>query len=254
MMTGWAGLAALLLLLLSLCVASVSLGAGSFSFAALAGGPDAERAWRLLLVSRVPRTLALLLAGMALAVAGLIMQMLVRNRYVEPTTAGTVESATLGILAVTLLAPDTQDEARRLVALMDGLQARLTAAQAAIDRQRAAQQRPTGSDTGSHRGPLPSTPTPTGTPSSNSAPGQRPPTGGGPTAPDSAGPTATPTGTPSSDPSSVQVSVPIGSSDTTLTLPTLVSGLPPIGITIGNSGPATGPTTGGTPNTDPNPN
>ena len=154
----------------------------------------------------------------------------------------------------TLLAPDTQDEARRLVALMDGLQARLTAAQAAIDRQRAAQQRPTGSDTGSHRGPLPSTPTPTGTPSSHAAPGQHPPTGGGPTAPDSAGPTATPTGTPSSDPSSVQVSVPIGSSDTTLTLPTLVSGLPPIGITIGNSGPATGPTTGGTPNTDPNPN
>jgi len=44
---------------------------------------------------------------MALAVAGLIMQMLVRNRYVEPTTAGTVESATLGILVVTLLAPDT---------------------------------------------------------------------------------------------------------------------------------------------------
>ena len=55
----------------------------------------------------MPRTLALLLAGMALAVAGLIMQMLVRNRYVEPTTAGTVESATLGILVITLLAPDT---------------------------------------------------------------------------------------------------------------------------------------------------
>ena len=55
----------------------------------------------------MPRTLALLLAGMSLAVAGLIMQMLVRNRYVEPSTAGTVESATLGILVVTLVAPDT---------------------------------------------------------------------------------------------------------------------------------------------------
>ena len=80
MITGWAGLAALLLLLLLLCVASVSLGAGTFSFSALAGGPDAERAWRLLLVSRVPRTLALLLAGMALAVAGLLMQILVGDR------------------------------------------------------------------------------------------------------------------------------------------------------------------------------
>ncbi|WP_162978412.1 iron chelate uptake ABC transporter family permease subunit, partial [Pseudomonas aeruginosa] len=83
----------------------VSLGAGQLSLSALWGaGEDAERAWRLLMVSRIPRTLALLLAGMSLAVAGLIMQMLVRNRYVEPTTAGTVESATLGILVVTLLA------------------------------------------------------------------------------------------------------------------------------------------------------
>ena len=105
---GWAGLAVLLGLLLVLCAASVSLGAGQLSFDALRGGPEAERAWRLLLVSRVPRTLALLLAGMSLAVAGLIMQMLVRNRYVEPSTAGTVESATLGILVVTLVAPDAR--------------------------------------------------------------------------------------------------------------------------------------------------
>src|SRR5690606_12519879 len=48
---------------------------------------------------------ALVLAGTSLAVAGLIMQMLVRNRFVEPSTAGTVVSATMGILAVTLLAP-----------------------------------------------------------------------------------------------------------------------------------------------------
>ncbi len=105
---GWSGLAVAVGLLLALCAASVSLGAGQLSLAALWGtGDEAERAWRLLMVSRIPRTLALLLAGMSLAVAGLIMQMLVRNRYVEPTTAGTVESATLGILVVTLLAPDT---------------------------------------------------------------------------------------------------------------------------------------------------
>ncbi len=102
------GLAALVVLLLAMCAASVSLGAGTLSWSDLAGGGgQGERAWRLLMVSRVPRTLALLLAGMSLAVAGLIMQMLVRNRYVEPSTAGTIEAATLGILMVTLLAPDT---------------------------------------------------------------------------------------------------------------------------------------------------
>jgi iron complex transport system permease protein len=106
--SGWGGLTAVVVVLLLLCVASISLGAGQMPWAALwNGGEDGERAWRLLLVSRIPRTLALLLAGTALAVAGLIMQMLVRNRFVEPTTAGTVESATLGILVVTLLAPDT---------------------------------------------------------------------------------------------------------------------------------------------------
>jgi iron complex transport system permease protein len=40
-----------------------------------------------------------------MATAGLIMQMLARNRFVEPSTAGTVESASLGLLAVTLFAP-----------------------------------------------------------------------------------------------------------------------------------------------------
>lgn len=115
--SGWGGLTAVVVVLLLLCVASISLGAGQMHWTALwNGGEEGERAWRLLLVSRVPRTLALLLAGTALAVAGLIMQMLVRNRFVEPTTAGTVESATLGILVVTLLAPDTSVIGKMLTA------------------------------------------------------------------------------------------------------------------------------------------
>ncbi|MBS2535566.1 hypothetical protein KGQ20_22655, partial [Catenulispora sp. NF23] len=68
----------------------------------------------------------------------------------------------------TLLAPDTQDQARRLVALMDGFSSRLAVAQATIDRQQATQQRPSGADTASHHGgALPSTPLPTGTPSAH---------------------------------------------------------------------------------------
>lgn len=53
---------------------------------------------RVFLVSRVPRMAAILLAGMAMSVAGLIMQHLTRNRFVSPSTAGTVESAMLGVL------------------------------------------------------------------------------------------------------------------------------------------------------------
>lgn len=57
-----------------------------------------DDAMRVLLVSRVPRLLATILAGSALAVAGLIMQGLTRNRFVAPSTAGTIEAAGLGSL------------------------------------------------------------------------------------------------------------------------------------------------------------
>jgi iron complex transport system permease protein len=72
----------------------------------LAGGAERDAVW-LLLVSRLPRTLAIVLAGAALAVIGLIVQMLARNRFVEPSTIGTVESASLGMLLITILAPAT---------------------------------------------------------------------------------------------------------------------------------------------------
>jgi iron complex transport system permease protein len=58
-----------------------------------------------MLISRLPRTFAALLTGAAMAVAGIIMQLLVRNRFVEPGTTGTTEAAMLGLLAVSLVDP-----------------------------------------------------------------------------------------------------------------------------------------------------
>ncbi|SJN18803.1 Iron compound ABC transporter, permease protein [Luteococcus japonicus LSP_Lj1] len=65
----------------------------------------AELDTNVLLHSRVPRTLALVLAGSALAVSGQIMQLLTRNVFVEPSTAGTMEFATAGLLVSTLFFP-----------------------------------------------------------------------------------------------------------------------------------------------------
>lgn len=56
------------------------------------------------LESRVPRLLAILLAGMGMSVAGLVMMHITRNRFVSPSTAGTTESASLGVLVATLFA------------------------------------------------------------------------------------------------------------------------------------------------------
>src|SRR5690554_5820509 len=89
----------------ALAVTSLFIGVSDVSLAALLASASGERPMQVLLVSRIPRTLALILAGMAMSVAGLLMQMLARNRFVEPSTAGTVESASLGILVVTILAP-----------------------------------------------------------------------------------------------------------------------------------------------------
>ena len=90
---------------MALAVVSLFVGVSDVSLATLTSGALDGRATEVLLVSRIPRTLALVLAGASMAIAGLVMQMVVRNRFVEPSTTGTMESAGLGFLVVTLLAP-----------------------------------------------------------------------------------------------------------------------------------------------------
>lgn len=53
---------------------------------------------QIFLVSRLPRLLAIILAGAGMSIAGLIMQSLSRNKFVSPTTAGTLDAAKLGIM------------------------------------------------------------------------------------------------------------------------------------------------------------
>ena len=76
-----------------------------------------EDGWEMVRATRVPRTIALVLAGAAMAMSGLIMQMLTQNRFVEPTTTGTTEWAGLGLLASFLLFPDGSVMTRMLLAV-----------------------------------------------------------------------------------------------------------------------------------------
>lgn len=103
--------------ILLLAVISVLTGVGSLA----SGLGDDGRSWLLIVESRVPRTLALMLAGTGLAVAGTIMQMLARNRFVEPSTAGTAESAALGMLLTMIFAPTLPVAAKMSVAALTGL-------------------------------------------------------------------------------------------------------------------------------------
>lgn len=58
-------------------------------------------------ITRVPRTIALVLSGAAMAMCGLVMQLMTQNRFVEPTTTGTTEWAGLGLLLTMIIAPDS---------------------------------------------------------------------------------------------------------------------------------------------------
>lgn len=115
------GLAAAVIVVAVLAVISLFIGVSDVSLHTLFGKASTDRATEVLLISRIPRTLAIILAGMSMAVAGMIMQMLTRNRFVEPSTAGTVESASLGILLVILFAPETPVFGKMLMASVSAL-------------------------------------------------------------------------------------------------------------------------------------
>ena len=89
------------LILLVLSVISLFVGVINISVNDLLNLTDAQK--QTILVSRIPRLITILIAGASLSISGLIMQKLSQNPFVSPTTAGTMESARLGILIAILL-------------------------------------------------------------------------------------------------------------------------------------------------------
>lgn len=58
---------------------------------------------QIMLISRVPRLVSVIITGISMSIAGLIMQCLTKNKFVAPTTAGTMDGARLGILVSMML-------------------------------------------------------------------------------------------------------------------------------------------------------
>ncbi len=71
---------------------------------------------KILVVSRLPRLLAILCTGVGMSVAGLIMQQLCMNKFVSPTTGATISSAQFGILLALLFMPNSTLWGRALFA------------------------------------------------------------------------------------------------------------------------------------------
>ncbi|QGH34178.1 iron chelate uptake ABC transporter family permease subunit [Gracilibacillus salitolerans] len=70
----------------------------------------------ILLISRFPRLMSIIIAGMSMSICGLIMQQLSRNKFVSPTTAGTMDSARFGILVALMIFPSAGPIEKMVVA------------------------------------------------------------------------------------------------------------------------------------------
>ncbi|WEJ33072.1 iron chelate uptake ABC transporter family permease subunit [Devosia sp. SD17-2] len=110
-----------MIITIALAIVSLFVGVSDVSLASLLSGGWEGRPGEVLLISRIPRTVALVLAGASMAISGLVMQMIVRNRFVEPGTTGTSESAALGFLVVTIFAPGWPLMAKMAVAALFAL-------------------------------------------------------------------------------------------------------------------------------------
>ncbi|AHW64879.1 Putative ABC-type enterochelin transporter, permease subunit [Corynebacterium glyciniphilum AJ 3170] len=81
----------------------------------------AEDGWNMFGITRIPRTIALALAGAAMAMCGLVMQLLTQNKFVEPTTTGTTEWAGLGLILTMVMIPGASMMTRMVGAIIFAL-------------------------------------------------------------------------------------------------------------------------------------
>lgn len=90
-------------ILIALSIVSLFVGVADIVFADLLNW-EIEKI-ELISISRFPRTAALILAGVGMSVSGVIMQQITQNKFVSPTTAGTLEAAKMGLLLFIILTP-----------------------------------------------------------------------------------------------------------------------------------------------------
>lgn len=102
----------LLLFFFLLCVLSLLLGSKQFSIFHLS-----DEAWLIITASRIPRLAAVILTGVGLAISGVILQHIVRNKFVEPATSGGLDAAKLGILVSLTVLPTVDIISKMLFAM-----------------------------------------------------------------------------------------------------------------------------------------
>ncbi|MGL5692429.1 MAG: ABC transporter permease, partial [Peptostreptococcaceae bacterium] len=75
----------------------------------------------IFMISRIPRLISILVAGMGMSIAGLIMQQISKNKFVSPTTGATIDGAQLGIVISMLLIPKSSMLSKTIIAFIFSL-------------------------------------------------------------------------------------------------------------------------------------
>ena len=91
----------LIMLFTLLLILSISIGVSHINFIDVLKLD--QDTWFLLLTSRLPRTIAIILTAVGLSISGLILQTISKNKFISPSVVGVTDSAQLGILLAYLL-------------------------------------------------------------------------------------------------------------------------------------------------------
>ncbi|UXR51225.1 ABC transporter permease [Staphylococcus simulans] len=106
----------LLILFIFLTILSLFVGVSQLSITQIFHLTTDQQ--NILFSSRIPRTVSIIISGSSLALAGLIMQQMMQNKFVSPTTAGTMEWAKLGILISLIFFPQAHILIKLLFAMV----------------------------------------------------------------------------------------------------------------------------------------
>lgn len=91
----------LVIILIILSIMSLFIGVHNITLSDILTGNEEKIS--VFLISRVPRLISIVVAGVALSIAGVIMQQISNNKFVSPSTAATIDSAKLGVLVSTMI-------------------------------------------------------------------------------------------------------------------------------------------------------
>lgn len=109
----------LILTLIILSICSIFIGVKDISFIDIFNSDDVKL--KVLLISRIPRLISIIVVGVSMSIAGLIMQQISRNKFVSPDTASTIDSAKLGVLVALMIFPSATLTEKMIVSFIFSL-------------------------------------------------------------------------------------------------------------------------------------